>query len=117
MPTVGLSQPTGLALNAAGDLYIADSGNNRVVKVPAGGGGQSTVPTTGLSDPLGLALDGSGSLYVADGFNNRVVRLRETGGGQVTLPFTGLNTPTGLAFPPASARPWEAPDDARGQGR
>lgn len=105
VPTTGLSQPTGLAPNAAGDLYVADSGNNRVVKVAAGSGAQSTVPTTGLSSPLGLALDGSGNLYVADGFNNRVVRVRESGGGQVTLAFTGLNTPTGLAFPPAAARP------------
>lgn len=75
------------------------------MKVPAGGGPQSTVPITGLSSPLGLALDGSGGLYVADGFNNRVVRVRESGGGQVTLPSTGLNTPTGLAFPPQTARP------------
>ncbi|MFF9029769.1 NHL repeat-containing protein [Streptomyces iakyrus] len=33
VPTTGLSQPTGLALGTGGDLYVADSGNNRVVKV------------------------------------------------------------------------------------
>ncbi|MGW7331008.1 hypothetical protein ACWGIU_20900, partial [Streptomyces sp. NPDC054840] len=79
VPTTGLSQPAGLAPDAAGDLYIADSGNNRVVKPAAGSGAQSTVPTLGLNSPLDLALDGSGNLYVADGFDNRVVRVREDG--------------------------------------
>ena len=37
-----------MALDAAGDLYVSDTVNNRVVKVPADGGPQETVPATGL---------------------------------------------------------------------
>lgn len=88
-------------MSATGDLYVSDSGNDRVVKITAGTGTQTTVPFTGLSSPLGLALDHHGTLFVADGFNNRVLRIRPAGGTQSTVPFTGLNSPTGLAFPPS----------------
>ena len=39
----GLSSPAGVAVDGAGDVFIADYGNNRVVEVPAGGGAQTTV--------------------------------------------------------------------------
>src|SRR5208283_5071451 len=43
VPASGLASPSGVAVDAAGDVYIADHGN-RIVKVPAGGGVQITVP-------------------------------------------------------------------------
>ncbi|MFD8956874.1 hypothetical protein ACFV0W_08025, partial [Streptomyces anulatus] len=62
----GLTRPTGMALDPSGDLYIADTGNNRVVVVPGDGGPQTVVPATGLSRPIGLALNADGDLYKAD---------------------------------------------------
>lgn len=98
VPTTGLTRPTGTVLDAERNLYVSDTGNNRVVKVPADGSGQTTVPATGLSRPLGLALDRSGNLYIADSFNDRVVKVPADGGPQTTVPTTGLTHPDGLAF-------------------
>lgn len=51
VPAADLSRPLGLAVDAAGNLYIADSFNDRIVRVAAVGGGQTTVPTAGLLHP------------------------------------------------------------------
>ena len=90
-----LNQPIGLALDAKGDLYIADSADNVVRRVDARTGIISTVagnhaadkaggglgafsgdggPATSaqLNDPQGVAVDGAGDLFVADTFNNAV---------------------------------------------
>ncbi|MFD4223355.1 NHL repeat-containing protein [Streptomyces griseus] len=99
MDTIGLSRPIGLALTANGDLYIADSFNDRGVELPAGGGPQRTVPATGLNSPYGLAFDPAGALYIADFDNDRVVKL-PVRGGQRTQPVAGLRAPAGPAVPP-----------------
>ena len=61
----GLSYPAGVAVDAAGDLFIADPGNNRLVEVPVGGGALKTIGS-GLSDPWGVAVDGAGDVFFAD---------------------------------------------------
>jgi sugar lactone lactonase YvrE len=93
-----LSSPTGLAVTAAGDLYIADSVNARVRKVTASSGLISTVAGNGtpgysgnngaatsaqLNNPAGVALDSSGNLYIAD-FANAVVRKVTVSTGVIT---------------------------------
>ena len=61
-----------------------------MVRVPAGGGPQTTVPTTGLSQPTGLALSRGGELYIADSGNDRVVKVPAAGGRRPPFPPTGL---------------------------
>ena len=61
----GLYAPAGVALDGAGDVFIADAGNNRVVEVPAGGGAQTTV-VSGLHYPYRVAVDGAGDVFIAD---------------------------------------------------
>ena len=61
----GLDDPYGLAFDAAGNLYVANYGNNTISKVtPAGA--VSTFVSSGLDDPDGLAFDAAGNLYVAN---------------------------------------------------
>lgn len=75
-----LQYPTGVALDAARNLYVADTANNRVQKwVPdatsgvtvAGGNGQGAAANQ-LNTPSGVALDIAGNIYVADAANYRV---------------------------------------------
>jgi alpha-tubulin suppressor-like RCC1 family protein/sugar lactone lactonase YvrE len=89
----GLSQPNGVAVDSAGDVYIADTGNNRVVKITPKG--KQTVFATGFNAPTRLRVDDAGNVYVADTGNNRVVRI--TPGGTMTTIGTGLNGPIGVA--------------------
>ena len=53
----GLYYPYGVAIDGAGDVFIADFDNHRVVEVPAGGGPQTTVPASGLNSPTGVAVE------------------------------------------------------------
>jgi len=84
-----LSNPSGVTLDGAGNLYIADTGNNVICKISADTGNISTVAgningTAGyagdgglatsaeLNLPLGITVDGSGNLYIADTANQRI---------------------------------------------
>ncbi len=89
-----LSNPNGVAVDAAGDVYIADTNNNRVRKVDLSGN-ISTLAGTGaccnnlgdggpaasaqLFNPRGVAVDSSGSVYIADSNENRIRKVDPTG--------------------------------------
>jgi len=105
-----LSNPTGVAVDASGNLYIADSGNNVVRKVANGtittfagnnstGAGYSgdTGTATGaqLNNPVGVAVDASGNVYIADAGNNAV---RQVGGGNIITAAVGFTHPDGVAI-------------------
>ena len=81
-----LNQPAGVAVDGLGNLYIADTSNNRIRKVtPAGiistvagngtpdySGDGGTATSAELNQPAGVAVDGLGNLYIADTSNNRI---------------------------------------------
>jgi len=88
----GLSSPSGIAMDVSGNLYIADTGNNRVLLetqqayVPTTNLGapgnppvsgvyvQTVVASAGLSAPQGVFVDGQGNVFIADTGNNRVLK-------------------------------------------
>jgi len=100
-----LSGPSSLALDAAGDLFIADSFNDLVREVTPGGiittvagtgtagysgdGGPATAAT--LNDPVGIAVDGAGDLFIADD-GNHVVREVKPGGFITTFAGNGASS-------------------------
>ena len=88
----GFVEPYGVAVDASGNVYLADFGANKVYVLPlasstwtaiAGSGSQTEVDGTGLSaafyQPSGIAVDQAGILYVAD-WNGSLRRMRRTGG-------------------------------------
>lgn len=83
------SGPNGLALDLSGNLYIADTGNNRILKVAPGGTTASLFAITiaqaaaTFSGPNQLAADSAGNLYIADTGNNRIVKSDPSGNGSV----------------------------------
>jgi sugar lactone lactonase YvrE len=90
-----LSGPSGVAVDGSGNVYIADTGNNRVVELPwtgSGYGAQTIVPMMGLSSPMGLAVDGAGNLYVASNDNDKVIKLPWTGTGFGPQTKLGVST-------------------------
>jgi hypothetical protein len=99
----GLDLPTAVAVDGAGDVFIADAGNNSVVEVPWTGNGygaQTTLPASGLSLPEGVAVDGAGDVFITSPGSSSVVELPWTGSGygtQTTLPASGLSLPEGVA--------------------
>ena len=85
--------PNGVALDASGNLFIADEGNTRIRKVSASGvittvAGNGTVGFSGdggpatsasLNDPTGVAVDTSGNLFIAEHNNNRIRKVSVSG--------------------------------------
>jgi sugar lactone lactonase YvrE len=122
-----LLYPNGVAVDGAGNLYIADTSNQRVRKVTAATGIITTVAGTGtygfngdggaataaqLRYPSGLAVDGAGNLYIADWENHRVRLVASATGvittvaGAGTAAFGGdgaAATLGGLSFPASVA--------------
>ena len=104
-----LHDPEGLALDDAGNLYIADTGNHRIRRISAegmmttlagtgepGARGDGGVALAGqLNGPRGIAVDGQRNVYIADAHNNRVRRV--SAAGNLSTALDGLNDPEAVA--------------------
>jgi len=120
-----VNSPAGVALDAAGNLFIVDQSNQRIRKVDTNGiittvAGNGTAAYSGdggaatnasLNNPAGIAVDAGGNLLIADKSNNRVRKVNTNGvistvAGTNTSGFSGdgglamtnrLNGPTSVA--------------------
>ena len=123
-----LYEPSGIALDALGNLYIADSHNNRIRKVDANtsiistvagdgsysfGGDGGLATNASIYAPLGITVDAFGNLYIADTDNNRIRKVNANTGiistvaGGISTGGLGdgglatnarLSTPSSVAF-------------------
>ncbi len=120
-----LSAPRGIAVDSAGDIYVADTGNNRIREIAAdgtintiagngtaafGGDGGPAVSAS-FKSPYGVALDSAGLIYIAEYSSSRIRRIALSGGistiaGNGRFGFTGdggaatnaaFNFPSGVA--------------------
>jgi len=122
--TALLNNPNGVAVDAAGNVYIADTNNNRIRKVSAGtiatvagngnccfGGDGGAAASALLNNPMSVAVDAAGDLYIADFGNQRIRKVSAAGtittvAGNGTAGYAGdggpatgaeLNGPYGVA--------------------
>lgn len=109
-----LSYPYSAKVDAAGNIYVADNANNRVVKWAPGAASGTVVAGTGssgnaagqLNTPSDIAVDGIGNLYITDQNNHRVQRWAPGASSGVTVAGTGnagnaaaqLQFPTGIVL-------------------
>ena len=122
-PAPSLDGPEGVAVDAAGDLFIADTYNNEIREVHAGTGVITTIvgapplggpPADGISlnEPYGVAVDAHGNLFIANTLGYAILEVNASTGaittvaGNGTLGYTGdggpatsaeLNAPQGVA--------------------
>jgi sugar lactone lactonase YvrE len=102
--TARFDEPSGMCIDGAGNVYVADTDNNRVRKIDTGGnvttfagnGTQGFMDGTGgasgtaeFYEPASCVFDGSGNLYVTDPGGHRIRKIDS--GGNVTT-FTGNGT-------------------------
>lgn len=96
--------PAGLALDSAGNLFVADYGNSTVRRIAASGGNITTVAGTGVwgssgdggaasratvGAPSAVAVDTAGNLYIADSANNSIRKV--TTDGNIRTILTGYS--------------------------
>lgn len=91
----GFSNPGGIATDAAGNIYVADKGNNQVMKVPADGSPAAAIGS-GFSGPSGIAVDAAGNIYVADTDNGEVKKMSPDG-LTISSIGSGFSAPVGVA--------------------
>lgn len=100
----GLSAPHDVEVNAAGDIWIADAANDRLVKVSPELETLAVIDDTalGLSGPRYLDIDAAGHLIVADKYSHRVLKLTPRGellgvlGGKAGFGPNRFRTPEGV---------------------
>lgn len=90
----GFSAPTGIATDAAGNIYVANWSGGSVTKIDTAD--KQSVLVQNLGSPAGLAFDKDGSLYIADYSDDVIHKVGPD--GEVSIFAEGLHTPTGIYF-------------------
>jgi hypothetical protein len=95
----GFYSAQGVAVDASGNVFVADTNNNTVKEILAAGG-YTTVNTlgSGFSSPFGVAVDASGNVFVADTNNSAVREILAAGGYTTVITLgSGFSSPYGVA--------------------
>ena len=111
-----LNFTTGVAVDGSGNVYVADSGNNRVREITTGGvistvagngiqgyaGDGGPAVNASLNQPYDVVVDGTGNIYIADS-NNFRIRKVSTDGSISTISGDGTENSTGDGGPAVKA--------------
>jgi sugar lactone lactonase YvrE len=100
----GFGFPRGVALDAKGNLFVADATANAVYEVPSNGSGYGAlIPLgSGFNYPEGVAVDRAGNVYVADTLNTAIKQIPYSGGiygAPITVASGFTSTPPGSPLP------------------
>ncbi len=116
--SASIDSPTGLALDSANNLYLADTHNHRIRRIDATTGLITTIAGTGtpgfsddtaaataatLALPHGITIDSTGNLYLADTENHRIRRIDATTGIITTVAGDGTQAFSGDGGPATTA--------------
>jgi sugar lactone lactonase YvrE len=93
----GLNGPRGVAVDGAGNVYIADSANNAIKEWSVTTQQVRALVPSGLNNPTGVAVDANGNLYIADRKNNAIKEWTVANGQVTPLVSTGIGSPMGVA--------------------
>lgn len=108
--SASIARPSAIALDASGNIYIADDDNNRIRKVTVSTGLISTVAGNGtatfagdggqaiaasISGPSGVIVDASNNIYICDRGNGRIRKVSSFNGTISTIAGTGSTSPSG----------------------
>jgi len=97
-----LNAPSALAIDASGNVWIANSGGNTVTELNHAGAALSgTGYTASLNNPSAIAIDASGGPWIANKGGNSISRLTSSGGAVRNTPYTAggnINAPVSIAF-------------------
>ena len=115
--SASFNSPRGITVDAAGNIFVADTSNHRIRKVTqagvvsnfAGSGIQGSTDGSGsvanFSSPQSVAVDGSGNVYVADSYNHKIRKVTSAGvvstlaGAATSGSADGIGTSAGFANP------------------
>lgn len=118
--TAQFNFPRGVAVDASGNVYVADQSNNVIRRIAAGTGTVTTLAGSGVAgfadnanplqaqfnSPSSVAVDASGNVYVADRVNNRIRRIDGASGAVSTMAGNGT---IGFADGPGASAQFSAP--------
>ena len=109
------AQPNGIAIDRVGNIYVADAGNHRVLKLKSDGTfiAEWKEPELGFYGPRRIAIDPDGSIYVVDQGHDRIVKFGPDGTVVTIWGSKGngdgqFNDPTSVAVDPATNKVYVA---------
>lgn len=92
-----LDQPWSVAVDSAGNVYIADQLDNAIREWTPANNTVTTLVSSNLNQPEGVAVDSAGDVYIADSYNNAIKEWIASSGAVVTLFSNVVQNPYGVA--------------------